>query len=81
VRIPLAGSFGGTNGGGAGIPAEGSFGPLSGAGAVSTDSRLGGTEPAGSAGGYPNMLDWQNHPITWLLIVVFAVLLARRVME
>jgi len=82
IHIPPAGSFGPTNGGGsgAGIPPAGSFGPLRGAGAVSTDTRMGGTEPAGAPGIYPNMLDWQNHPIVWLLFLVLVVLGARRVM-
>jgi hypothetical protein len=81
VHIPPAGSFGPTSGmTGSGIPPEGSFGPLRGAGPVSTDTRLGGSEPAGAAGMYPNMLDWQKHPIVWLLFLVFVILVARRVM-
>lgn len=80
VHIPPAGSFGPIDGGGSGsgIPAEGSFGPLRGAGAVSTDTRMGGTEPAGSSSSYANMLDWQKHPVALLLVIAFVVLLARR---
>ncbi len=75
------------------IPPAGSFGPLLGAGAINTDTGLGGVATTisstartiagqgGTGSVAPNMLDWQRHPIAWLLVLVFVIILARRLLE
>ncbi len=63
------------------IPPAGSFGPILGAGALATDTRLGSPTGGSAAAGGINYLDWHKHPIVWLLVLVFVILLARRMFE